>query len=233
MPASDPMRFEQCVDFACAREFRRSLLCHAGAPVKRPLDPSRLMRCNLTAGLFPPTMPVDLRHGVSISFQSSDGGTFTTNDAGLKSALVAMAVAYPLPVPFEQVWEQTRATLKLPRHDAARDKLAHTVMQLFESHSLEIQMKAPGFITEVRPRPVASPLARWQAAAGRVIHNRRHRTARGLTDLDRSLLQLLDGTRDLPSLRAAITPPESDPSSADQTLRDCLYRIAGNAVLIG
>jgi hypothetical protein len=50
-------------------------------------------------------------------------------------------------------------------------------------------------------RPVASPLARWQAARTGQVTGLRHTPVTLETDLERDFLKLLDGTRDREALR--------------------------------
>jgi TPP-dependent pyruvate/acetoin dehydrogenase alpha subunit len=56
----------------------------------------------------------------------------------------------------------------------------------------------------VSERPQASVLARTQARAGRLVTNLRHRNVQLEDDLVRRFLQLVDGTRDVDALVAAL-----------------------------
>jgi len=49
-------------------------------------------------------------------------------------------------------------------------------------------------------RPVASPLARWQAQSGTTLTTLRHTTIDAEGELERYLVTLLDGTRDREAL---------------------------------
>jgi methyltransferase-like protein len=232
LAAGDVIRFEQCVDFGIGRQFRRTLLCHGGAAVRRPMDPARLMRCHLSAGMMPTVRQIDLRQNVDVTFRSADGGTFTTNDPVLKIALITLCAVAPLPLHFEAVWAQVCKAVNLPQFAPQRDALAQTLLHVFESDSLDAHLNPPRFMQHVIARPLASPLARWQAANGRTIHNRRHNTVRSLTPFDRTVLTRLDGTRDVAMLRAELAIPGADPGAVDIALRESLQRIAASAVLI-
>jgi SAM-dependent methyltransferase len=230
LPA-DPIHFEQCVDFAFGRQFRRSLLCHAGQSIHRDLLPERLMRCHLLASVFP-SGPVDLRPNVSITFQSRDGGSFNEADTGTKAALAFLAQAHPMPVSFDALWDQVRNLARMPRQHPARDRMAEMLRTLVICDSVEPHLYPPQFVTHISARPLATSLARLQASRGGVIHNRRHRTIRSFNDFDRSIIALLDGTRDVTALRAAVAPPGSDPADMEFTLRESLGGIAAASVLI-
>jgi SAM-dependent methyltransferase len=225
--SEDFVHFEQCVDFAMGRQFRRTLLVHADvSPIHRRMDASRLIRCQLAAGLFPDPPRVDARPGVSVQFRAGDGGMFSTADVGLKIALVTLAGSSPSALPFDKVWEPVRQALRLPAYPPQREALAETLLQLFQSDSLELFLSPPPLVRYVSPRPVASPLARWQAAHRRTVHNRRHRAVRILTEFDQAVLALLDGTRDLATLRSELGAEEAK-------VTESLQKLAVSGVLIG
>ena len=111
-------------------------------------------------------------------------------------------------------------------------------------------MRAPEFVLEPSDRPVASPLARFQAANGvdRVINRRHHAVELG--DFDRLVLRHLDGTRDRAALLDVLVnlvaqdvfsieqgaQPVTDLSQARRLLAEglepCLRRLARSAVLV-
>ena len=64
---------------------------------------------------------------------------------------------------------------------------------------VELHVSPPRFAVEIGERPVASPLARLQAAAGRQVTNLRHESVE-LSELSRQVLRHLDGHHD----RAAV-----------------------------
>ncbi len=220
LPSNDRVRFEQCIDFASGRQFRRSLVVHAESGGNFGLRADRLMDCYLTAGAFPPAgVPVDLSPGAPIVFNTADKGIHTITDPEVKVALLALAEAFPLPLQFNEIWSRTRAALNVPSNDPARDELSRILLLLLGSNSLEARLTPPAFIKQITPRPIASPLARWQAANGQLVHSRRHRVVRNLTDADRSLLPRLDGSY--------------DSTSADPSARESLQRLAHHALIIG
>lgn len=223
---ADPIHFEQCVDFAIGRQFRRSLLVHAGQSIGREIDPARLMKCHFTAGVFP-TSPIDASHDGEVIFQAHDGGTYATCVAGLKVAIVTIASAFPEAIAFDAVWEQVCRALNRSTDDpASRLQLAESLGAMFTADSIEPHLTPPVFAKAISPKPMATPLARWQAANRRVIHNRRHRSVRSLDAFEASVLARLDGTLDHAALRSITV-------ATDYALEACLQKLAMNAVLIG
>lgn len=234
LAAGDPIRFEQCVDFAFGRQFRRSLLCHAGQPVRLQMDAARLTRCGLNANVFPTEQTIDLRPQINATFRSPDGTTAVTlDDPVAKIALTTLAEAFPLSASFDALWDRARAALNLPANSDAREHLAQVMLQFVAMDAVDPSLTPSTFVRQFSARPVASPVARWQASTGRLVHTRRHRLASSLDRFDRSVLSLLDGTRDGPALRAALIAGGHDAATVDQALGQSLQKLAANALLIG
>ena len=116
---------------------------------------------------------------------------------------------------------------------------------------VELHQRAPEFTVDISERPVASPLARYQAANDVApLANRRHRLSE-LDDFDRLVLRYLDGSRDRHALVDVLTEllrqgvfsiQESDRpvpggNKAKEVLARALdaslYRLAKSAVLVG
>jgi methyltransferase-like protein len=224
----DPIRFEQCVDFAFGRQFRRTLLCHAGTKVNLATDLTRLTQCHLSAGLKPVNPQEDLRRGSKVTFRADDGATFATGDAIVECALRSLAETFPAALSFDALWQEVCRRLGLSPQASDRARLAGTLLLLFQSDSVHAFRSAPRLVKSIGARPVASKLARWQARNGRVIHNRRHRTVRTLGNFDRQVLSLLDGSRDLAGLQAQLAA-----GSSQEMIRESLERLAANALLVG
>jgi methyltransferase-like protein len=104
-------------------------------------------------------------------------------------------------------------------------------------------------VTEAGDRPATTPLVWLQARTGAPVCNRRHKTVE-LTGLDRSVLALLDGTRDRAALRQAlagsvlkgdielrqggqaVTEPEAVRAMIAAELDGSLERLAKSALLV-
>ena len=204
MCGTDRVVNDQYLDFLKGRRFRQTLLCRAPAAPSTAnlhaaavlgLDVSGHIRAEPAAGQEP------ARAGM-IRFASSDGAAISTNHPVVQAALRHVGDVFPRPIRVEQL-------LALARHetgsvDAVEDDanaLAVTLARAFELGLVALQLDAPRFAAAAGDRPIASPLARAQAAAGRdIVANLRP----SMVSLDSKpaleLLQLLDGSRD----RAAI-----------------------------
>ena len=224
--ANDPIRFQQCVDFAFGRQFRRSLLCHADEAIHSAPDARRLMACHLSARLFAMGEQGNLRQDARVTFQAAGGASFSTGDASLKAAIGVLAESFPSPIPFEAICDCAGTLLRHPLDGSAREALASLLLGLLQCDFIEARLTPPCFTIGISMRPMASPLARWQASNGQSIHNRRHRTVRTLTPADIAVLKLLDGTRDSIVL-------ERETGLSDYQIEQSLQQLATNALLIG
>lgn len=87
-----------------------------------------------------------------------------------------------------------------PAREQARLDEALTVM--FRAGLVEIHREPPLLTIVVGERPLASPVARWQARNGEVVTDLRHRAVRLNGGMMRRFLCLLDGSRDEAALLA-------------------------------
>src|SRR5262249_15110547 len=128
--------------------------------------------------------------------------------------------------------------------------LAQFLFQCFLSNLVELQMHVPAFVTEVRERPLATPLARLQASADSRVTNRRHRGIE-LGTFDRLVLRHLDGSHDRAALldilikmvekgdwkiekeAMSIQDPAQVRAMLTETLDRCLHSLARSALLVG
>jgi SAM-dependent methyltransferase len=199
----DPVTREQYLDFFKGRMFRQTLLCHAEAERREPAPAAvRGMLATTAARPQGPTGPG------RVEFRGPHGAALTTDHDGLKAALVRLGEAWPRALPVAALGD-----------DAA---VAEALLQAYAVNLVQLHVWAPPLAAEPAERPVASALARWQAARGPRITNLWHRTVEVPDELGRRLITLLDGTRDRGALLRALDRP------ADELERslDGLARIA-------
>ena len=244
--ASSGLAREQYLDLLTNRTFRRSLLCHK----HRAPDPTRLAarleRLDLTARVRPVSEAPDLSPGVVERFQAFDTkATISTDDAALKAMLVRLASLWPRGLSFT-----TMATELAGDDRARREGLAEALLRCYLAGLVELHTHVPVCATVAGSRPIASPLARLQAARQPRVTNLLHRAV-VLGDADRLLLQQVDGTRDRSALvdvlTAAVMEGRFRLENEGRTLNDpgavralfvdwvelALARFAGAGLLIG
>jgi len=248
----DRVRRGQYLDFLTGRTFRTTLLCHDGLTPREEPDPGAVAGL-LAAGCPRPAAPApDLSPAAAEEFRGPEGAALSTADPLLKAALLSLAEAWPRPLPLDVLADRAAARLPpTPAGGAGGPRaLAGPLLDAYLAHLVELHVHASPFVPDVTERPVASPLARLQAADSPWVTNLRHRTV-DLGPLDRVVLRLLDGTRGRAALVDALADlaardvltlrregrPLGDAAEARATLGEslgpCLQRLARGALLVG
>jgi SAM-dependent methyltransferase len=256
--ALDWLDREQLYDSLKGRAFRQAVLCRDGVPCLREPSARALMSLRITSLIRPSVQSRPLGPDESEDFQNFRGEVIlSTSNPLIKAALRILHEAWPRSLPFATLWALVEARLTLsgdkddsktsPSTSAAQ--LAEAMLGAFAHNIIELHVYEPAFTTELSDLPRASPIARHQAAAGRVA-NSRNRMVK-LMDFDRFLLPLVDGRRDrlalLAELQGAIEGgvltiqsqgrPITDPSEAEpilmRLLEESLQRLAACTLLVG
>ncbi|MFO0910719.1 MAG: class I SAM-dependent methyltransferase [Isosphaeraceae bacterium] len=248
---TDPVRREQYLDFLLNRTFRQTLLVHATAQPQPAPFPGRLDRLRLTALARPEADDVDVRAERPMGFVSIYGDRLTVGQPLLKAAVVALYERWPRSTTMDQLGQESVARLGWDPSSFAdqREAFAALLIQGFLSNLISLHTVDPPIAVDPPARPRATPLAREQAASGSRVGNLRHGQAM-LDDIDRMLLPLLDGSRDLPALIDEVASRVADGTlqvhHEAQLVRDLklarsllaepiqrsLWKIAGEALLL-
>lgn len=253
--AADQVQREQYMDFLRNRTFRQTLLCHADQPVSYKVDATRLQNLHVASSARP-TSPPALNKERPDRFTGPGNASLTTSSPLMKAALLVLAASYPGSLPFPVLL--TRAEDWARRGGAEfpdswlpdPGPLGGRLLNAYLGGVIELFCSPPRFVVEPTERPVACPLARWQAAAGDVVTNRRHQAVR-LNDAERHVLRRLDGSRDRAALAEELVAlcrdgtltarhagePVRDPEALPSTIRNALpgllTRLARHALLMG
>jgi methyltransferase-like protein len=243
------------MDFLRNRRFRQTLLCHQGLVLKRNLGLESLTGLSVASPLAPVSASPDVRSSAPEQFRGPRDSSSSTANPLVKAALVHLAESWPRAVPFAGLCGVARARLgPAGEHGAAgvaedTRTLGMNLLHLYTANLVELHVHSPAFVLEVGERPVASPLARLQAAAGAAATNLRHERI-PLDELDRQVLRHLDGSRDRAALLDVLTELEGDGllvqqqgqpvqdrararKALGQTLEQRLRGLARKALLVG
>jgi SAM-dependent methyltransferase len=193
---------EQYLDFFKNRMFRQTLLCHAGVERREPSG--AVVRGMLAAT---PARPVGAVGPGRVEFRGPRGATITTDHDAVKAALVALGDAWPGGVAVAEL---------------DGDAVCEALLRAYAVNLVQLHVWAPEIATAPSERPVASAVARLQAAAGPRITNLRHGSIDVPDELGRRLITLLDGTRD----RAALLRQLDRPADELERSLEGLARIA-------
>jgi hypothetical protein len=128
----------------------------------------------------------------------------------------------------------------LPLDGYPPEDAADMLMRLAEAEAIELWQQVPQVATAISERPMASPLARLQLSVGlTMVTNQRHQSIDLPDEAGRTLISLLDGTRDRQALVAAmerVAPgPEGTPSDTaaiERSLESSLQEILRLCLLV-
>jgi methyltransferase-like protein len=170
-----------------------------------------------------------------------------------KAAIVHLAEISPRSVYFEDLYaescrklEQAAFHVDVSHPNMTRQALAADLMTMFSGGVIQATLRSPSFESKVLERPVASPLARVQAASSFKVTNRRHELVK-LEGFSRFILRRLDGRHDRPLLTKSLQrsirngnlpPPEGHsgigdkPESVARVLDTALNLLAKHALLV-
>jgi methyltransferase-like protein/protein-L-isoaspartate O-methyltransferase len=250
-PLKDRILREQYLDFIGNRTFRRSLLCRAAVPVTSAPRHEAVKDLYVTGNVWPVRSDPDLTSDASEEFVAFSDGRVTTNRPMVKTALAILAAHRPRAMAFASLWSSVEARLSPGKEPGfTPDGLAEVLLKCALSNLVEFRVAAPRFTLDIAERPLASPLARLQAARNEMVTNLCHQLVQ-INDLDRFLLQHLDGTKDHEVLRCLVAEavvsgdvelsssediPIRNPDRVRETiaasLAPSLQRIAMNALLV-
>ena len=193
--SSDELRYEQYLDFVRNRTFRKTLLCHAGRTVSRePLAAAVPALCLRARCFADPDAPDAKQPGVEV-FRTLEGVAATMSHPVVRAALHVLIDAAPAAVPFAVLLERARARDEVKGIEIAEALLADAMLRCALVRMVDLTIHSECCATRLSDRPVSSPLARFEARTEPVVTSLLHVEVK-LTDFDKHVLRLLDGTRD-------------------------------------
>jgi hypothetical protein len=184
-------------------------LTHAGHRVATAPLPATISE--LLVGLKSPlhASNQELAPGVTTVFTAEPKGRIETDFAPGKALLHALLAKHPVALNGADLQQSASALLSRQGINVEPEAISAGVLngfllQLAERGLLQLRTWQPSLAREAGERPVASPIARWQVKRQGVITNLRHESVKVEDVVGRTLITLLDGTRDRAALRAAM-----------------------------
>jgi hypothetical protein len=242
---------EQYLDFFRNRTFRQTLLCRSELDVSRELDDRQLEGFAISSPARPregreqsdaeQRGEGDVAEGdAEQTFTTPAGYSVTTSEPLVKAALHALSRAWPESLDWAPLLALAHAAAgpQAPVELVA-GRLREVLLQAHLARIVQLQGCPSPVAAHAGERPLASPLARAQCAAGaQVLSSLLHGNARLEGELDSRLLVLLDGTRDraalLGELALAHAPRASDPPvppASAELVEEALARFADLGLL--
>jgi methyltransferase-like protein/SAM-dependent methyltransferase len=251
------VEMEQYMDFVRNRTFRQTLLCLAETSLNRTLAAASCNNMYLRSRLQPPVADLDPLAEGDVEFHSPGGATVVVKTPIQKAAFLVLARAYPQPIHFDELMRGARAMSQRQStgfHDprtieAETEDLRDALFRCFCESLVEFHAFPTPCAVQPGERPVASPVARFQASPGGQVTNAFHELVT-VDVVNAHLLRLLDGSRDRQALSAAllrlaadgdivatrngqvIDKPEEYAAVLDEQLDSRLQDLARSALLV-
>ena len=259
--SSDRIAREQYIDYVLNRSFRQSLFCLASAGAAPDPMPQGIPRLRFSAFAWPESTHPDVVSHAPEPFKTLLNDHVSLSLPRMKAALVALADRWPRSSGFEalrveslnRLGERPEVTGAEPETNASaevdRREFSEMLLEGVGSTLINTHVHEPEIAVLAGDRPRVTPLARRQAATGVKVVNLRQGVA-NLSELDRLVVSLLDGTRDRAAVVKAIAgrflqgalqlsrdgKPVTDPAEVrtllEEQVRTCLDRLAAEALLL-
>jgi methyltransferase-like protein len=210
----DRVMRELYLDFLRGRVFRRTLVCHDDAPVASELMLDRIPNFFFASQARPVSPDPKIKEGAVEEFRGARKASAKTAHPLAKAALLLLGKAWPETLSFDDLLASAST---LAGESADRDGLIQILYGTFAAGLVDLHAVRPRCIAKPGPRPATTPLVRWQAAHGIKVTTLRHTTIEAEGEIERRLLMLLDGTRDLSDLIREMSP--HIPNSRDEVAR--------------
>ncbi len=241
--SAEPIDQEQYMDFLAGRAFRQTLLCQQGVFRNRSVDESLFARFQVASSAQPAQPDADLHTTEREEFVTPQGSRLSLRQPLARAALRRLGEIWPQAIPFEQLLSEARARRGGTEDAADARTLADTLFRCFHWGLAQLHLHWPRFSLEVSERPVAYPVARYQAERGQVVTTVLHQSV--LIDaMQRVVLPLLAGQADRAmladhfrqlaaqgKLRLKDATTDLDTALA-RALEQCLRQMARAALLI-
>lgn len=201
---NDLVKREQYMDFVKCRRFRSSLICNAELRPNRSPQPSILSNLLVASQVESEGSTDQLSAPTPLRFIGPKGASLEINHPLTKASLIYLKNIWSRSVAFPELIEEARKLLT-EFDDAALEeesnRTAAFLIQLYTAGFVKFRRHTPDFATEAGEFPMASTFARWQISRG----SKSVTTLSGLNlepefEAVRSLISLLDGTRDRAAL---------------------------------
>ncbi len=193
--SADPIDQEQYMDFLVGRPFRQTLLCHQGVFRNQVIDEGVVARFHVASPARPDKPETDLKAAETEEFATPQGTRLSLRQPIARAALRCLAEWWPQAVSFHQLLHEARARVGGPEEAGDERTLAETLFRCCHWGLVELHLHWPRFTLEVSDRPVAHPVARYQAEHGNRVTNVLHQTL-AIDPVERIILPALNGQAD-------------------------------------
>jgi SAM-dependent methyltransferase len=219
--------YQQYLDFARCRQFRRSLLCHAEITLRRQGILESLKKVLVASPLRVSGNQLD---GTVEFSDFRTGGTIKTDNRALIAAIRHLEAIWPHAERFENLQNAILGSAPIEQRPELSFDLAKAFLRLADAHLVDCRSYHFPLAAAVSEMPTASLLARLMVNDSGLITTQFHTNVKFEDSASRKLLILLDGTRDRSALAATLLTG-SEKEISEERLRniegylETLYRM--------
>jgi len=196
----DVIAREQYLDFMVGRRFRQTLLCRDNIHVDRNKLTEKVEELSIAGNVRPKQPVTKAALEGEIKFIGPKDTSVMSTHPLLTTALSCLGNHWPAPLPFNTLWETVQKQLSFsglsesnqPEH---RTALARALLNCYGLGLVELRAWTPPLTAEPGDCPVSSPLARLQSLSADIATTLLHTSVELSDSLAKTLLQLLDGSR--------------------------------------
>lgn len=196
-PRDHLLRFEQYMDFARGRAFRKSLLIHADTPGSLFLQSEQVKYLHATIGKHEPRLESDPDQPGIFRLTNSTGNAYVLDAPITIAAVEYLSGCAPAVIPVSMLFEIAFEKIQIEyvgEEEAHMERLCADLMNIacFDERLLRLHAHIPRYATIPDNAPLASALARRVAAKGEAVPNFLNERYM-LTEEGAALVALLDG----------------------------------------
>lgn len=197
---------EQYIDFICGKRFRMSLLCRKDIKLNRYPKPEQLSNLLIESLSNPESEEPDIKSDKIEKFLGTSDKEISTDNPYAKSALVILNKALPDYLSISELLKRIHQTLgESIDSNFGENHLCNMLFEFYRAGLIELHTHQPHYVSQLSEKPVASKLARQQAKNPPSITALNHINIYLNDPISRQLIQMLDGTRDLETIKQELS----------------------------
>ncbi len=224
------------MDCIVGRSFRETLLVHASQKISRSLEPTRLNDVRFL-GSFQQKSTIE--SNCRNEYTTKNGQIIFSSERPSQLAIEALTNAFPGSLTLDQIIAAMELDVAAngERVTVNRQQTSTTLMQWVLAGYIDFRFQKDRLQVTGAKTPKVCSWARSQARAGRHITNLRHELIL-VSDVERQIILLLDGSRDIQSIaseiaariRSGLIKVESEALQVGKKARELPLRVAEEMV---
>ncbi|TWT53411.1 tRNA (guanine-N(7)-)-methyltransferase [Rubripirellula amarantea] len=203
---ASPDKREQLIDYFLDTGYRKSILCRSDRELGSPSQVQMIAKSELATSQSYERFRFDLSSSDPVNLPLERGSVAIT-DPFARAAIWKLMNQWPRTATVKALYEfavetlvKTAPHIALPSPSAGIEAMSRSMLALFGAGVIEAFIRPPIIAAEVSEKPMANRLVRHSAKRNMLVVNQWHQNCQGLSNAQRHLLSLLDGTRNISQL---------------------------------